>query len=311
MARPLHQFLALLVVTTFVVACTPHADVEPLRTPTLAGSLQAWQSPTPSAMPLPSTHIPTPTPLPTATPHLYSVAAGETMGSIALDFGLNMDDLIVANPEVSPYAMPVGQALVIPDKVALHPVLPALEPLALELSAPACYATLSNGMWCFISVQNNELVVVESVSAEVRLYNAGGKLLVSETAFPLQDRLLAGDAQALLVYFADVPPNSHAQAKLLTAFESTEAAQRYLSMSLQSVLTQIAWDGSVANVSGQVVFVGDAAQVQVVATAYDTAGQIVGVRRWDSVAGEKKFNLTVASLGPAIEYVLLSAEAHR
>ena len=38
------------------------------------------------------------TPLPSPTPFTYTVQSGDTISSIALKFGLSMDDLLAANP---------------------------------------------------------------------------------------------------------------------------------------------------------------------------------------------------------------------
>lgn len=293
-----------------IIACTPQADVETTRAPTSAGSLQPYQSPTPSQTPPSATLVPTQTPLPTATPHIYTVKSGDTMGSIALDFGLDMGKLVNANPDVSPYAMSIGQELLIPDG-DVPVALPTLAPLKLTLSSPDCYATLSGGLWCFVLVQNNESVAVESVSAEVRLFNEAGKLLATEIAFPLQERLLVGEAQPLMVYFVNMSLMSHAQAELLTAFKVSDENSPYLSASLRSVLTQIAWDGSMAEVSGEVIVEGEPEKIFIVATAYSETDRIVGVRRWESVGEEREFNLTVASLFPEIVRISLSVEAHR
>jgi len=291
-----------------LTACTPNADVEPLLAPTLAGSLQPYQSPVPSVTPLPPTPAPTETPLPTPTPHLYQIATGDTMGSIALEFGITTNDLIAANPDVPPSSMSVGKEVLIPDEEAIL-ALPTLEPLALELSLPDCYATLSGGMWCFVSVQNGTGAVVESISAEIRLFDEEGSLLASEIAFPLVDRLLGGDALALMAFFADMPANVTANTRLLTAFPASDGDERYLPASLRNVFTEIDWDGSSAEVSGEVFVEGSASQVWVVATAYDVTGKVVGARRWESASGESMFYLTVASLGYAIERVELLVEA--
>ena len=295
-----------------VVSCAPKADVEPLRSPTLTGSLQPYQSPTPSATPLPSTPIPTQTPLPTTTPHTYTVRSGDTMGSIALGFGLDMGDLVNANPDVSPYAMPIGQTLVIPDKDSVLAALPTVQPLALSFAQPNCYSTLSGGMWCFVLVQNDTQMVLEGISLDVRLFDPDGNFLANETAFPLLDRLPAGDAQPVLVYFEGVPANSRAQAEVLTAFEGNLSDERYPNARLQGVFTQISWDGRSASVNGNVFFAEDEVkEIWVVAVAYDKANNVVGVRRVDVASGENEFSLTVTSLDPEIEYVSLFVEAHR
>jgi hypothetical protein len=64
-----------------------------------------------------------------------------------------------------------------------------------------------------------------------------------------------------------------------------------------------------AKISGDVLVEGNASRLWVVATAYDANGKIVGARRWESVSGEKMFNLTVASLGSTIDRVQLMVEA--
>ena len=303
--------LLLLVVTVFVVACTPQADMEPARAPTLAGSLQPYLTPSPSAIPPSATPISTRTPLPTATPHTYTVKSGDTMGSIALELGLDMGDLVNANPDISPYAMSIGQTLLIPDDDTLN-ALPAIEPLALSFADPDCYATLSGGIWCFVLAQNDTEGVVEGISFEIQLYEGDGSLTATEIAFPLLDRLSSGEAMPALLFFADAPADIQAYAELRTAFEGAENDEKYPAASLQGVLTQISWDGKSAQVSGEALVESDTVEkVWVVATAFSADGAVVGVRRWESDAGGQKFDLTVASLGPEIASVSLSVEAHR
>lgn len=293
-----------------LTACTPQADVEPTRAPTFAGSLQPYITPSPSAIPPSATPISTQTPLPTATPHLYTVKSGDTMGSIALGFDLDMGDLINANPDISPYAMSIGQALVIPDKQIS--VVTAVDPLALLYANPNCYPTLSGGMWCFVLAQNDTEGVVEGISFEIQLYAEDGNLMANEIAFPLLDRLSAGETTPALFFFVDAPAESQAYAELSTAFEGVENDENYPAASLQGVLTQISWDGKSAQVSGDVLVESDRVEeVWVVATAFSADGAVAGVRRWESATGERSFDLTVASLGPEIASVSLSVEAHR
>ena len=310
MARPFHKFLIFLVVTAIVVSCTPDVDVEPPRTQTAVGSLQSYISPTPSVTPFPATPIPTQTPLPTATPHLYIVKSGDTMGSVALEFGLDMGDLVNANPDVSPSAMSIGQELVIPvgEGVISDSIV---EPLRIPFADPDCYTTPSGGMWCFVLAQNNTDGVIEGISFNVQVYDGTGTLVASETAFPLLDRLPSGETTPALIHLANVPAGSQVYARLLTAFEGAEDDENYPITSLQGVLTQVAWDGKSAEVIGEVIVEnGNAEKVWVLATAYSVDGAVVGVRKWEAEMGEQMFNLTVASLGPEIERVLLSVEAH-
>ena len=294
-----------------LTACTLNVDVEPLRAPTLTGSLQPYQSPIPSVTPLLPTPAPTETPLPTPTPHLYQITSGDTMGRIALEFGITTNDLIAANPDVPPSSMSVGQELLIPDGEVIPVPLSTLEPLALKVSQTFCYPTLSGGIWCFLSVLNESNEVVESVSAGINLYDANGQLLVQQTAFPLLDRLSVGERSTLLTYFADIDVDITAHAMLLTALPVLAGDSRYFSASVQNVLTEISWDGNLTEISGEIAMEENVSRLWVVATAYDDDGNIVGARRWESLSGERNFQLTVASLGHAIERVELYIEAKR
>jgi hypothetical protein len=232
------------------------------------------------------------------------------MGSIALEFGLDMGDLVNANPDVSPSSMSIGQELLIPagDNVS---VVTAVEPISIPFADPDCFPSLSNETWCFVLAQNNTENIVEGISFDVQLYDAAGELVASALAFPLLDRLPAGEFIPALVYFPDVSADFQAYAELLTAFEGDPADENYPTVTLQSVLTQIAWDGLSADVSGEVLVDVSATEVWVLAIAYGVDGNVLGVRRWESVADEREFSITVASLGSEIERVSLSVEAHR
>lgn len=304
------RLLIWIAILFFATSCASQADATPQHLPTLAGSLQPYKTPSPSAVPLTATPIPTRTPLPTPTPNIYVVQSGETMGSIALDFGLDMGDLVNANPEVSPYAMSIGQELIIPDKEA-QTVVTAVEPLPIPFTDPNCYTTLSGGMWCFVLAQNNTESMVAGISFDVQVYDGTGALIANKTAFPLLDRLPAGESMPAVVYFESAPTEYQVYAELLTAFEAGGQDENCLPATLTGVLTKIAWDGKSAQVSGQVLFDGDAEQIWVLATAFDAADQVVGVRRWDSDAGGRSFEITVASLEPEIARVALSVEVMR
>lgn len=308
MARSLHKFLIPLVVITLVISCTPQDDVEPRRAPTLAGSLQPWQSPTPNAVPPTVTLIPTSTPLPTATPQLYIVKKGDTMGSIALELGYDMGDLVNANPDVSPSAMSVGQEIIIPAKEADEGKSVEMAPLNVTLKSPSCYPTLSAGMWCFALAENNEDVAVESLSAKISLFDEENELLASGMAYAFLDRLPVGERFSLAVYFSGVEGFHHAEAVLKTGF-AAPSDEGYLNASLQRVLTEIAWDGRSAQVQGDVVVEGVASQVWILATAYDEQNNVVGARRWEGVGEEPTFEITIASAGHAIDHVSLLVEA--
>ncbi len=84
----------------------------------IGGKNASSASPTPNA-----TVAATPTPLPTATPGptptVYTVVKGDTATRIAAKFGITVDQLIAANPQLkNPNRLAIGDQLVIPAPVA-------------------------------------------------------------------------------------------------------------------------------------------------------------------------------------------------
>jgi LysM repeat protein len=57
-----------------------------------------------------------PTPTPAPTPRIYVVAAGDTLSRIASRFGLSVDQILAANPQIrNPNRIAVGDEIVIPN----------------------------------------------------------------------------------------------------------------------------------------------------------------------------------------------------
>lgn len=80
--------------------------------------------PTPTVTPVPTdTDTPTPAPTDTATPtpgpRVHVVQAGDVLGSIALEYDLELDELLAANPGLTERSLlRLGQEIVIPAKAA-------------------------------------------------------------------------------------------------------------------------------------------------------------------------------------------------
>jgi LysM repeat protein len=97
---------------------TPSATASPMPSPTASPPPTATASPSPVATPAP-TVTPAPTPAPTAVPtpvppRTYTVARGDTLGSIAQRFGTSPTAIQEANGIEDPDEIFIGQVLVIP-----------------------------------------------------------------------------------------------------------------------------------------------------------------------------------------------------
>jgi len=241
------------------------------------------------------------------------------MSGIAFKFGVSLDDLVAANPDVSPNSMSIGTELKVPSSPAADATGASTSTL---VPAPVkqiqCYPTVERDMWCFVLVHNDTPDVIENISAQVTLQTADGESIASSPALSPLDILSPGASIPLTVFFPpEIPANAQPQVQLLTGIHLQPGDERYLSATLHNTLAQIDSSGRNAQVSGTVRLPEDAtpaSSVWVVAVAYDEFGRVAGVRRWGSTAGvipggSLEFAFEVSSIGGEIEGVEFVVEA--
>ena len=254
--------------------------------------------------------------LPTPTPFTYTIVQGDTLSSIAQRNGISLEALLSANPGISPTALSVGTKLVIPTAGQVTGE-PSPTPALLPVRQARCWPETTGGLWCFGLLQNDYAETLENLSAQFVLLDAGGQEVSSQVAYGLLDILPPGTSMPLAAHFA--PPaqtDASLHIQVLTAIRLLPGDKRYLPVELENTLVSVEASGRTAELSGQVVLTGSgtAATLWVLATAYDAAGEVVGVRRWESPAAltaqaPVAFDFSVSSLGPAISKVDFLAEA--
>jgi LysM repeat protein len=258
------------------------------------------------------------TPLPGPTPFTYTVQRGDTISSIALKFGVSIDDLQAANPEISPNSMSIGQMLNIPSNPDNPSGEPTSTPAPFTVQQIECYPTADKGLWCFVLAHNDFSNLMENVSAQVTLVDVNNAILASQTALLPLNILPPNTSLPLAVFFApEIPFDARPQVQILTAIQLLPNDERYLPATVNNTLVQVNADGRSARVSGQVLLPGQvkaASQVWVAGTAYDEAGRVAGVRRWESGAGlapggNLPFEFMVYSIGGKIAQVEFAVEA--
>lgn len=300
----------------WLVACTttPTAGVPSLGTPV------AYQTATPSPTLVldVATPIARDVPIPTPTPFTYTVQPGDTLIRIAEKFGVSVDALRAANPQVSPNAMPVGTVLNIPSEPANLSGEATPTPAPVTVQQTQCFPDLAQGLWCFVLVHNDFADFMENISAQVTLQNREGQTIATQTAFLPLNILPPGMSLPLVAYFA--PPMADVEkvdVQVLTAIRLLPGDERYLPATVDNVLVEVDSSGRLARVRGEVLLPEKskaATQVWVAAVAYDANGRVVGVRRWEAENGIKpggrlSFSLTVAGLGGAVSRVEVAVEA--
>jgi LysM repeat protein len=306
------QFVLHLIALVFLTSCgtaTPNSPAPAALTPYLTLTPSATLAPEMGIV-LADTALPSPTPF------TYTIQAGDTMSELAQKFGVPLDALIAANPNVSANAMSVGQPLRIPADENNPTGESTPTPVPFVISQIDCYPTLDNGMWCFALARNDSSDALENLSAQLSLLSEDGGLVATQVAIPPLNVLPPHASLPLTVFFpSPAPVDASPRIQILSAINLPPGDARYLNATLVNPLTEIASDGRTARVSGQVSLPADslpAKTVWVVAVAYDAAGRVEGFRRWEGSGlqpgGSISFDLTVASLGSRMTRVELFVE---
>jgi len=322
MHTKIKHLLASLGLLFTLAACTA-APALPSATATLPGQLTPYPSATPSITPSPtSADTPTPLPSPTPTPMTYTVKKGDDLFGIAIRFKVSLQDLLAANPTVTPNLMSVGTVLIIPASAQVTPTVPVEElsptPIGLQLGQPNCLAEASGGTWCFLPVTNPQSFAVENVTAVLRAADSAGNPLPDRTAYPPLNLLAPGRTMPLLAFYPaqDAQP-AQASAELASAVPVPAEPARYLGLAKLQPQIEIAANSLSAAVNVTLRLADSnarAGQVWLLAVGYDAADRIVAVRRWESTAplepnGSLEAALTLYTAGDAITRVDVLAEA--
>jgi hypothetical protein len=172
-------------------------------------------------------------------------------------------------------------------------------------------------LWCFALLQNEYSETIENISALFTLLDVNGQELADQVASALLNTLPPGQSLPLAVHFP--PPaqaNVSVRVQMLTAIRLLPGDTRYLPVMLENTLVNVDASGRTAQGSGRVILIGagTAKTLWVLATAYNAAGNVVGVRRWESQSpltadASITFDIMVFSVGPEIDRVEFLAEA--
>lgn len=236
---------------TLTLDLAPYHTLTPTRT---------LPPPTPAGTDTPTLPPPTVPPPPTVTPFLHTIVEGDTFLGIALRYGVTVEDIQAANPEVNPNLLVVGTQVIIPisldsDDPSGTPQSAATPtPVAVELADPVCYPQSDGGLWCLALAGNESGRTLENVSGWMSLQPTTGEALGKAAIAPL-NILPSGGVLPLAAYFAPpVPQNSRPAFELLAALPLAEGDSRYAQTELTIESVEILTGGLEALVTGNVYF---------------------------------------------------------
>ncbi|MCZ6530812.1 MAG: LysM peptidoglycan-binding domain-containing protein [Chloroflexi bacterium] len=252
---------------------------------------------------------------PSPTPHKHVIVEGDTLLSIAIRYGVELAELLLANPGVNPRLLVIGDGLSIPRSGAQGPV-PSATPVPVELSQVACYEAIPAGLTCLLTAAVSGDSAVEGVVALVTLADSTGQALQTEPAYGSTNLVLPGSRLPLAATFGQPEPRfSFASAVAISALNAREIDSRYVELDLQIQSSVIASDGQSARATGTVELKGELQDrpvgLRLVVLALGKNDIPVGYRIWEASKDGFSFgfDITVFSLGPPIEKVEILSEA--
>lgn len=282
-------------------------------------TLQAYQVPFPSSTVLRPTLQPekvTPI-LPTATPFFHTVVADDTLLGIAIRYGLQLDDLLNANPEINPRILSIGQQIKIPNPEGTPgALLPTATPIPLAFSEVNCYESLNRSNWCLFTVEHSNSSPVEGISAQLSIYNSGGEL-EQQTIVAAPHNVLPPDtAMPMGGYFPKgIARDSYGVVDLLSSFPVPDTSERFMKLDVSWVTEPVSL--STWRIRGEIQSnesnPRSSSVVSVLVSAYGPENTLVGyIKREFSTdlepGGRFAFAMNIYSLGPSIDRVEVLAE---
>jgi len=316
---------AVLLLTVWMVSLAlsgcGHVWTRPQDTPAPTSAPTSVQPPTPTATwtPLPAAPLPTWTPAPTPTPIIYVIQKGDTLISVAKQFGVSAQFLQNVNGILDPRRLQIGQELLIPqEEPGSGPALPTPTPVPMTVENTAVFETGTGSFWLLGEVANPSGELVERVVVEAVLLDGSGQPVALEQGAAALMVIPPGESSAFAVLFRSVAgPFSTYRVRVLSADILQQTGHLYLDFAISSHEHREVVAGS-WEVSGVAKNTGNAiAAPIVVVTAYDADGKVVAVRELPAEPpilgpGEQgEFSGILVSLGGPIARYKAQAQGER
>ncbi len=202
-----------LVVIVAAAGCGQVITVTPTPTPAPTATIEvAVLSVTtaPTDTPAPYTPAPTPTPTVTPTPDIHAVASGESLLSIANDYGVSVAALQETNGILDPRTLQIGQELIIPREVAQAESADSTAtptPMPVEIENLHFSETSIGGLWVLGEALNTSGVPLEQVRVGVTLVDEAGMPIIEASSLAALDMLDVDESSPFALLIDNAPEN--------------------------------------------------------------------------------------------------------
>jgi LysM repeat protein len=308
-----HSIAFLIGLVLFIASCGGGETTRPAAE-TNSVQLTPYSSPTASQTTevLSKTLVePTQLPTPTPTPIVYEIQQGDTMLAIAFKYGISLEALQSANPEVNARLLVVGTELIIPleDVIPSNPI--TATPIPVQIIQTKCYPAL-DGIWCFVILRNDRSRPLENLSAKVIIQDSSGDFLTEGVAFGAINLLPMDEELPLVVFLPGKYSNDLlVTSNILTVQLLPKNDDRYLNAWIEMDEIDISESGLSAQVGGRIGLPaksppGNLAWILLV--AYDNEKNVVGFRKVEQLerlepGTSRNFNINISSLDSSISEV--------
>lgn len=319
--RPLFCSLAFAVIAGCgqVITLTPTPTPEP--TPTVALALaEATMQPSPT--PAPYTPAPTPTPTVSPTPVIHVVQAGQSLLTIATQYGVSVALLQDANGILDPRTLQIGQQLVIPRPEENEEIdadaTPTPTPMPVTVHNLYFGETTTGDLWVLGDAQNETDMALEQVRIGVILVDEEGTELAQADELVALDLVEPHGRAPFSIHFPAVPEQWDQYRAAALAGVPAYVGSYYRDLEVRNLQSEGERYASYT-VTGAIFNFGpeEAVGVQVVLVAYDPLNRVIAMRKVDPEhnvvppGGETNFTAVLAPLGGPVERIEAVAQGQR
>ncbi len=254
---------------------------------------------TPTNFPIPTTVSNTPTatlnpylpinqieyPRLTQTPSYksYQVKTGDTLSDVAFKNGLEVKDILAANPEIENNIILTGQTILLPPKNKGGVYLPQPTQIPVILSTPICFHPSIDGIWCSVTARHDFSYNLEEISIDFILYSANGQRITQQIVAAPLERMQTGKLMPVMAFFPSISGDVHSISVYVNSIiPGMLGTDRYIESQVEDIQSEIFQEGLKANISGNVKNISKdkpAKRIWIVAVGYDRNRNVNAMRK--------------------------------